>query len=132
MKNKITVKNSKEVAAACKVDLVQLPQIALIHGAVAGEVGSLKYGFYNYRESPEISMKMYLAAIARHLACLIDGEDVDSLGVSHEGYMIAGCSIILDSRARGNLVDDRPPPGRASEELERLSALVQRLREKSK
>jgi hypothetical protein len=127
MTKKITERNAKEAASSFKVALAQLPPVALIHGAVAAEVGNLKYGSFNYRES-EISMMMYLSAILRHTECLIDGEDVDELGVSHEGYIIAGSSIILDGKTRGNLIDDRPPSGKASEELARLQSLVTKLR----
>jgi len=48
-KKMITATNSKAAASSYKVSHAQLPPVGVIHGAVAAEVGNLKYGFFNYR-----------------------------------------------------------------------------------
>jgi len=103
--------NPKEAVGELKVDITALPSAGIIHGARAAQYGNAKYGYYNHRDS-RVSMRQYLSAIARHYLAVLDGEDLaaDSLE-EHLGHVIAGASIILDAKERGNLIDDRPPKG---------------------
>ena len=75
---------TKEGSTSAKIDLTMLPQVGIIHGALAAEVGHRKYGYFDYRiPMARKSLRMYVAAISRHLSCLIDGEEVDENGISH-------------------------------------------------
>jgi hypothetical protein len=105
--------NPKEAVGETKVDLTALPAAGVIHGARAAQYGNAKYGYYNHRYS-RVSLRQYMAAVLRHVYAVIDGEDValDSME-EHLGHVIAGASIVLDAKERGNLVDDRPPRGPA-------------------
>src|SRR3990172_6336781 len=100
--------NPKETVGETKVDLTALPPAGIIHGARAGQDGNGKNGYYNHRSS-RVSLRQYLAAIARHYLAVLDGEDLASDSLEeHLGHVIAGASIVLDARERGNLIDDRP------------------------
>jgi hypothetical protein len=56
-----------------------------------------------------VEIMTYLAAMRRHIDCLIDGEDIDpESGAHHLGHVAAGCAIVLDARRAGTLVDNRP------------------------
>lgn len=115
----ITATNSKAAYGNSKVPMSSLPASARILGALAMKSGNDKYGFYNFRQS-KVSLKMYLDAIERHEAALLDGEDLDrKSGLHHAAMILASAAIILDAYEHGNLVDDRPPPGPAADILER-------------
>lgn len=108
------VLNPKDAAAQGKVRLGLLPAAGIIHGALAATDGADKYGPYNWRTGPAISMMTYLDALERHIMALRDGEVYDfKSGVHHLGHVIAGAAIILDAEAVGQLVDDRPSVGPA-------------------
>jgi len=75
--------------------------------------GARKYGPYNWREK-KVLMRVYIAACQRHLAELLDGEDIDPIsGCYHVGHGLACLGIIADAMFTGNLEDDRPVPGPA-------------------
>jgi addiction module HigA family antidote len=101
--------NPKKRIGALKAPMHLIPPVALAHLAVALGDGAAKYGPFNYR-SEKVSASTYLGAIHRHLALYLDGEDsaADS-GVHHIAAAMAGCAILLDCMAGGQLVDDRPP-----------------------
>ena len=101
--------NPKKRIGALKAPMHLIPPVALAHLAVALGDGAEKYGPFNYR-SEKVSASTYLGAIHRHLALYLDGEDstADS-GVHHIAAAMAGCAILLDCMAGGQLVDDRPP-----------------------
>jgi hypothetical protein len=94
--------------------------------------GAGKYGPYNWRGN-KVKASVYIAAAKRHLAAWLDGERLapDS-GVHHLGHARACLAILLDAEATGNLVDDRPPSGTASEliaALTRVGAALDRARQ---
>ena len=107
--NKESEGNPKKRIGALKAPMHLIPPVALAHLAVALGDGAAKYGPFNYR-SEKVSASTYLGAIHRHLALYLDGEDstADS-GVHHIAAAMAGCAILLDCMAGGQLVDDRPP-----------------------
>lgn len=113
--------NPKDIIGAQKPPLWLIPRAALIHEAMAFKDGAKKYNPYNWREK-NVSYTTYLAAIDRHLACVLDGEDyaTDS-GVHHLAHIRACAGILLDVIELGKVVDDRPPPGCSSQLLQRLT-----------
>ena len=109
--------NPKKRIGALKAPMHLIPPVASAHLAIALADGAAKYGSWNFRASA-ISSSTYLGAIHRHLALYLDGEDcaTDS-GVHHIAAAMAGCAILLDCMAAGQLVDDRPPATTGVSEL---------------
>lgn len=124
--------NPKDVLGMKKAPLALNPSVALIHMAKAFEFGAYGrdangvqvrpkgYGIYNWRENA-VSAMVYINAAQRHLAEYLDRTDVaDDSKVQQLGHVMACCAIVLDAMEQGNLIDDRPLKGRASEVIERL------------
>lgn len=106
--------NPKDRLGQAKVSLALIPPAGEIYEALAFEDGARKYGPYNWREK-KVRMMVYLNAIKRHVACLLDGEWLtDDTMVPHLGSIGACASILADAFETGNLIDDRPKPGNAS------------------
>lgn len=117
--------NPKNLAASNRIKLALLPPAGIIHGAHACMDGAGKYGPYNWREK-SIALMEYASAAKRHLDDWIDGEDeAPDSHCHHLGHVIATCAIMLDAIELGNAIDDRPPPGKASEILARLKAKLE-------
>lgn len=100
--------NPKSIFGMKKPALGLIPSPALIHTAIAFQLGAAKYGPYNWREK-SVSAMVYLNAAERHLRAFLDREDVEEeSGACHLGHVMACCAIILDAMAVNNLIDDRP------------------------
>lgn len=113
--------NPKDIIGASKPDLALIPPVALIHQALAHKNGADKYGPYNWREN-KVQMMIYLSAMQRHIIAIIDGEDVaEDSGILHLAHICAGANIVMDAMEGGNLIDNRPKKGHASEVLKRHS-----------
>ncbi len=100
----------------------QKPPLALIAPAAEEECakalacGGSKYGLWNWRIN-DVEMMTYLHAMKRHINCLLDGEDIDpESGAHHLGNVMAGCSIVLDARRHGKLIDNRVLPKKGNSE----------------
>lgn len=94
-----------------------VPPILVLETAPAMAEGAEKYGPFNWRQSP-VEVMTYVGAIGRHLAAFADGEDVDpesTKGKTHLAGIAACVAILMDARALGNLIDNRPPRGPAPE-----------------
>lgn len=79
--------------------------------------GAEKYSPYNWRKDG-IRAMTYVSAIQRHIAAYIDGEDNDPESkLSHIAHIRACTGIMLDADSIGNMEDDRPQKGQASELL---------------
>lgn len=114
--------NPKAAFGAQKPDLSLIPPVALAHTALAFEEGARKYGPFNWRIDP-VEARTYIAAAHRHLGDYLDGTDRASDSDVHNlGHVIACCAILLDAQELGNLIDNRPKPGKSAEVLERLKA----------
>lgn len=107
--------NPKDLLGVKKPPLELVPPTALVALAGVMKLGAKKYGPYNWR-TRKVKAMVYVGAAQRHLLSFLDGEDVDpESGESHAAHAMACLAIILDAKATGNLVDDRPLPGRAAE-----------------
>jgi hypothetical protein len=110
--------NPKDRVGAAKPPLHLIPPAAEVLEAVVMGLGARKYGPFNWR-SADVRATVYIAAAKRHLAQWLDGQDDDpESGVSHLAHARACLGILLDALATGHLIDDRPPPGAASQLLE--------------
>ena len=124
--------NPKDAIAGNKIPLWLLSPIAKAHWALAQFAGMVKYGAWNWRKSG-VRYSVYLSAIDRHLSALVSGEETDPVdGTNHLGNIMACCGILLDAKAAGKLVDDRPPSVRIRPTYEALEVLMPALREKYK
>jgi hypothetical protein len=112
--DRIRGENPKDRIGATKPDLSLVPPAGLIAVAQAMKNGADKYGAYNWRGNAVQAMT-YLAANMRHVLAYLDGEEVaDDSGVEHLAHAAACLFILLDAKATGNLVDNRPAPGAAA------------------
>lgn len=79
--------------------------------------GKRGYGPYNWRDQP-IEAHIYIDAAIRHLMQWWDGDDAEGIfddngrhidEISHLAFALATIGILIDARANGTLIDDRPP-----------------------
>jgi hypothetical protein len=117
--------NPKDLLGVKKVSITKLPMVGLIHGAHAMMYGASKYGPYNWRGNAVVA-SIYIDATMRHLAAWFDEKEeiAKDSGVHHLGHVLSNMAILLDAMETGNLLDDRPPGGKAASVLERLNAVV--------
>lgn len=102
--------NPKQIYGDAKPPLHLIPPAGNDEQAKALACGAKKYGVFNWRLS-KVQYTTYLAAMKRHIDCIIDGEEFDAeSGAHHLGSVMAGCSIVLDARRHGRLIDDRVLP----------------------
>ena len=74
-------------------------------------------------------MSIYVDALKRHINALFEGEDLDpDSGLPHEAHILACAAIIVDSKAAGNLTDDRQYPGGYFALLKAMTPHVARLK----
>lgn len=113
--------NPKDRLGDTKPQLHLVPPALTILASQAMADGAAKYGPYNWREKP-VRMTVYISAIQRHLAALMDGEEVTrDTGVPHLGAIAASIGILADAQATGNLIDDRPTTGPAGDLIDRFT-----------
>lgn len=94
-----------QATAKVRLDLLEPAGNEAIAAALAN--GAEKYGIRNYVESP-ISARVYVAAMMRHLAAWLRGEDVaEDSGVHHLGHLGANVHIALAAIEAGTFIDDR-------------------------
>lgn len=112
--------NPKDLVGQTKAQMWLAPPAGKIAMVEAFMDGAKKYEPYNWREKG-VRSTVYVSAIERHLMDYIDGQDLASDSqVHHLGHIMACCAILLDAISLGNIVDDRPSKGRASEILEEV------------
>ena len=97
----------KGAAGALKTPLALIPPIAMEKIALVHQLGSKKYGAFNWRKTG-VCASTYVNAIMRHLNAWRDGEDLDpESGISHLAHIACGCNILLDADYCNTLQDDR-------------------------
>jgi hypothetical protein len=102
--------NPKDVVGSRKLPLHLVPEITKAYLALAHGEGALKYGPYNWRESG-VKVSTYVSALGRHVGKYVEGEWADpQTHVPHLASALACLSIIVDAKAAGVLIDDRPLP----------------------
>lgn len=109
--------NPKDLLGMKKVPLHLVPPASIVYQALAMTDGARKYGPYNWRANKVIA-SIYVAAAMRHIMQWFDGEEfADDSHYPHLAHALACLGIIVDAKETGNLVDDRPIPGAASDLL---------------
>jgi Domain of unknown function (DUF5664) len=113
--------NPKDLIGEKKPMLWLVPSALLIIVSKVMELGAKKYGPYNWR-TKKVRSTVYITAAMRHLLSALDGEEIDpESGQPHIAHAAACCAILLDAKATGNLVDDRPTPGAAAKLIAELT-----------
>lgn len=106
--------NPKAIYGRAKPSLGLIPSAAMVEEAAVLQLGADKYGPFNWRKDAVESMT-YVHATLRHLFSWLDGEDLDPESrSSHLAHARACLGIVLDAKALGKLIDDRPHGGAAS------------------
>lgn len=101
--------NPKDLLSSTRVPLWLLSPIAKAAWALAQLAGLIKYGAWNWRIAG-VRTSVYLSAAQRHLDAYLSGEEYDPVdGTHHLGNVMACAAIMLDAKAAGKLIDDRPP-----------------------
>lgn len=113
--------NPKDAFGNKKAPLHLIPSSPLARLAMVMKLGAKKYGPYNWREK-DVRLTVYISAAERHLRAILDGESVDSESqMPHAAHVMACMAIIIDAMDTGNLIDDRPPPGKFAEVIAELA-----------
>ena len=113
--------NPKDALGVAKPQLDLVPPAALLYLSKVMALGAAKYGKYNWRQK-KVRYSIYVAAAMRHLLTALDGEELDpESGQPHVAHAAACMAILLDAKATGNLVDDRPTPGVAGKLIAELT-----------
>jgi hypothetical protein len=101
--------NDAENQKACKPRLDLLERAADEQIAQVMAEGARKYGLRNYTTKP-MPARVIGAAIRRHTAAWLSGEDIDpDSGVSHLAHIGANVHVMLAAIEAGTFVDDRKP-----------------------
>jgi hypothetical protein len=117
---KLPSTNPKRAFGVKKPSAQFIPPAAIIEESAVMALGAAKYGAYNWQDDPVDATTYYSAAI-RHLLQWFSGEDIDSeSGASHLAHVRACMAILIDAKASGKLIDDRPRCASAGEAIERL------------
>ncbi|MGE8128496.1 dATP/dGTP diphosphohydrolase domain-containing protein [Methylobacterium sp. NPDC080182] len=99
--------NPKTGAGRLKPEPHLVSPIAMLWITAALENGAIKYGPYNWRDTP-IPTNTYVSAMKRHLDEYATGVDrASDSRVPHLAHIAAGCIILMDAEAKGTLIDDR-------------------------
>lgn len=123
----VTSTNPKDRIGITKPPLDLIPPVALIHEAMAMRNGAQKYGPYNWR-AEKVSARIYVGAANRHISSWLDREELSAdAKVHHLGHARACLGILLDAQSIGQLVDDRPPAGKAAALIEYFTAQIKAL-----
>lgn len=115
--------NPKDRLGILKPHLELIPPSSLIYQAVAMQHGALikGYGPFNWRNK-KVLASVYIAAALRHIYKFLDGQELDEeSGYPELGHALASLGILIDAKENGNLIDDRPLPGKTTEILSRYT-----------
>lgn len=113
--------NPKQAYGDKKLPLQLVPPVATAYIAQGLREGAMKYGAWNFRETP-IELMTYIGAMKRHLDAILEGEWIDPDPImlpdgteatnipkkSHLAGILASGAILADQYESGNLVDNRP------------------------
>lgn len=121
--------NPKDAAAVTRIPLWLCSPIAKAAWAVAQFAGFVKYGGWNWRIAG-VKASVYLSALERHADAWKSGEEYDPIdGTHHLANIMACAAILLDAKAAGKLVDDRPPSVGIRKTYSALEGVMRALRE---
>lgn len=101
--------NPKDLRGIKKAPLRLVPPALVAGTAPVMALGAEKYGPMNWRQYA-VKLSVYLEAMERHLAAVLDGEWLDpESGEPHIFHISACVGIIADAQVIGKLDEDWPP-----------------------
>ena len=110
----------KGAAGLLKAPLGLIPPHSMEQTAWVHQLGSRKYGPFNWRDTG-VCASTYINAIMRHLNAWRDGEDLDTeSGISHLAHIACSCNIMMDADYCEKLQDDRNKVLKTNKETEKL------------
>lgn len=124
--------NPKDAIGDSKLPMHLVSGIVKCYQAIAHFLGNVKYGAWNYR-AKGARASVYRAALDRHMDAWWEGEDTDPTdGTPHLANALACINILIEASEADKLEDDRPPSSNYREVVDRLTPLVEKLKEQYK
>lgn len=124
--------NPKQALGMSKLPMHLASPLPMAYMALGLANGALKYGKANYKATPVLA-SIYIDGFLRHVEAWLEGEEFDpDDGAPHLGAALANIAIIIEARAAGTLVDDRPIGEGYLKEREALTAIWRGIQEKHK
>ena len=113
--------NPKDLIGVKKPRLSLCSPAGMVYESLAMGDGSVKYGSFNFRHK-KVQALIYVDACMRHLLSWVDREEnAKDSGLPHLGHAKACLGILIDALETGNLIDDRPAPGKTADIIERYT-----------
>ena len=101
--------NPKDGIGITKTPLHLVSGVITAYASIAHYLGNVKYGAWNYL-SGGARASVYFAAALRHLYRWWSGEEFDPEdGTPHLANALACINILIETKYRGKMTDDRPP-----------------------
>lgn len=92
-------------AGRAKTEFANTPPLPALYQAAVHDLGAVKYGAYNWRETT-IKVSDYISAARQHLALFEAGENLDDEScLPHLAHIMTTCAIVIDAdlgRLAGN------------------------------
>lgn len=122
--------NPKEAIGSSKLPMHLASPLAMAYMALGLANGALKYGKANFKATP-VLCSIYMDGFMRHMMAWLEGEEYDQDdGAPHLGAALANLAIIIEARANGTLIDDRPIGEGYLKEREMLTEIWQQIQKK--
>ena len=122
--------NPKDAIALLKVPLHLVSGIVKAYQAVAHYLGVVKYGAWNWRAGGARA-SVYVSALYRHMDRWFEGEEYDPVdGTPHLANALACINILIETKYRGKLIDDRPPSTDLAPIYAEVESIMATIREK--
>lgn len=122
--------NPKQQFGMSKLPMHLASPLATAYMAIGLGNGALKYGTANFKATPVLA-SIYIAGLKRHVDAWLEGEENDpDDGAPHLGAALANLAIIIEARANGTLIDDRPIGEGYLKEREMLTEIWQQIQQK--
>jgi hypothetical protein len=101
-------KNPKQSHGRKKASMYCVPAPVLMEVGASMLEGGIKYGPYNFRDTP-LFMSDYYDSTLRHMMLWWEGEDIDpDSGIHHVSKAIGSLMVLRDAMMNGMAEDDRP------------------------
>lgn len=122
------MENPKAIFGAQKIPMHLASPLATAYMALGLANGAMKYGTANFKATPVLA-SIYLDGLLRHTKAWIEGEEFDpDDGVPNLAGALANLAIIIEARANGTLIDDRPIGDGWIKEREHLTEIYRNLK----
>lgn len=102
--------NPKDAAGRAKPPISAIPPAVLTEIGIGFLEGELKYGRFNFLDTPALA-SVYYDALHRHVGAWYMGQDIDpASGIHHLSKGVCSLIVMRAAILNGSWTDDRPPP----------------------